>query len=138
VNQYAQRIISTEGKHDGLAWRDTDGTWDGPVGPAVARTIERGYAERKPFHGYYFKILEGQGPSARLGQLDYVVDGAMIGGFALAAWPAEYAATGVQTFIVSYDGTVYQKDLGPNTPAVAAAMNRYDPDETWKPTDDAR
>ena len=137
VNQYAQRIISTQGKHDGLAWRDPDGTWSGPVGSAVARAIERGHAERKPFHGYYFKLLKGQGPSARLGQLDYVVDGAMIGGFGLAAWPAEYAVTGVQTFIVSYDGVVYQKDLGPSTPAVATAMDRYNPDETWQPTDDA-
>jgi hypothetical protein len=137
VNQYARRIISTEGKHDGLAWRNPDGTWGGPVGQSVARAIEQGYGERRPFHGYYFKILAGQGPSANLGQLDYVVDGAMIGGFALVAWPAEYAVTGVQTFIVSYDGVVYQKDLGPNTPGLAAAMERYDPDESWKPTDDA-
>ncbi len=137
VNQYAQRIISTEGKHDGLAWRNPDGTWGGPVGSSVARAIEQGYAERKPFHGYYFKVLEGQGPSARLGQLDYFIDGAMIGGFALVAWPAEYRVTGVKTFIVSYDGIVYQKDLGPNTPAIVAAMDRYDPDKTWKPTHDA-
>ena len=137
VNQFAQRIISTEGKHDGLAWRNPDGTWGGPVGSSVARAIEQGYAERKPLHGYYFKVLEGQGPSARLGQLDYFIDGAMIGGFALLAWPADYGVTGVQTFTVSYDGIVYQKDLGPNTPAIAAAMDRYDPDKTWKPTDDA-
>jgi hypothetical protein len=78
VNQYAQRIISTEGKHDGLAWRNPDGTWGGPVGSSVARAIEQGYAERKPSHGYYFKVLEGQGPSARLGQLDYFIDGAML------------------------------------------------------------
>ncbi len=138
VNQYAQRIISTKGKHDGLAWRNPDATWGGPVGSSVARAIEQGYAERKPFHGYYFKVLQGQGPSARLGQLDYLIDGAMIGGFALVAWPADYLVTGVQTFIVSYDGIVYQKDLGPNTPAIASAMTRYDPDKTWKPTDDAR
>lgn len=136
VKQYAQRIISTEGKHDGLAWQNPDGSWGGPVGSAVAKAIEQGYAERKPFHGYYFKILKGQGPSANLGKLDYVVNGAMIGGFALAAWPADYGDTGVQTFVVSYDGVVYEKDLGPNTPALAEAMDRYDPDETWKPTDD--
>ena len=137
MNQYAQRIISTEGKHDGLAWRNPDGTWGGPVGSSVARAIAEGYAERKPFHGYYFKVLEGQGPSARLGQLEYFIDGAMIGGFALVAWPADYRVTGVQTFIVSYDGTVYQKDLGQNTEAIAAAMDRYDPDKTCKRTDDA-
>ncbi|HVW26221.1 MAG TPA: DUF2950 domain-containing protein [Polyangiaceae bacterium] len=136
MSQYAQRIISTEGKHDGLAWRNADGTWGGPVGAAVARALEQGYGERKPFHGYYFHILKGQGPSARLGQLDYVVDGAMIGGFALVAWPAEYGVTGVQTFMVGYDGVVYQKDLGPSTAAAAAGIRRYDPDPTWKPTDD--
>jgi hypothetical protein len=136
VNQYAQRIISTEGKHDGLAWLNPDGSWGGPVGTAVANAIEQGYREKKPFHGYYFKILQGQGPSANLGKLDYVVNGAMIGGFALAAWPAEYGDTGVKTFIVSYDGIVYEKDLGPNTSEVLAAMDRYDPDETWRPTDD--
>jgi hypothetical protein len=136
VNQYAERIISTEGKHDGLAWRNDDGSWGGPVGPAVAKAIEQGYTERTPFHGYYFKILKGQGRSATLGQLDYLVNGAMIGGFALAAWPAEYGDTGVKTFIVSYDGVVYEKDLGPSTPEVVAAMDRYDPDETWKPTHD--
>lgn len=138
VNQYAQLVISTEGKHDGLAWRNPDGTWGGPVGPAVARALAQGYDERKPFHGYYFKILTGQGASARTGERDYVIDGAMIGGFALLAWPAEYAVTGVQTFMVGYDGVVYQKDLGPNTATIAGDIQRYDPDESWKPTDDAR
>jgi hypothetical protein len=137
VNQYAQRIVSQKGKHDGLAWRNADGTWGGPVGPSVARAIEEGYSEKMPFHGYYFKVLEGQGPSARLGTLDYKVGDAMIGGFALVAWPTEYGVTGIQTFIVSYDGVVYQKDLGPQTQAVAASMLRYDPDTTWRPTDDA-
>ena len=137
VNQYAQRIISTPGKHDGLAWQNADGTWAGPVGEAVARAIEQGYTSRKePFHGYFFKVLKGQGPSARLGQLEYVINGAMIGGFAMVAWPAEYRVGGVQTFIVSYDGVVYQKDLGPDTAKVAAAMERYDPDKTWQETDD--
>jgi hypothetical protein len=136
VNQYAQRIISTPGKQDGLAWQNPDGTWEGPVGPGAARAIEQGYTREAPFHGYYFKVLKGQGPSARLGQLDYVIKGAMIGGFALVAWPAEYRITGVQTFIVSYDGVVYQKDLGPDTAKIAAAMDRYDPDKTWKETKD--
>jgi hypothetical protein len=139
VNQYAQKIISSPGKQDGLAWQNADGTWGGPVGEAVAKAIAQGYSDterRDPFHGYYFKVLRGQGPSARLGQLDYVINGAMIGGFALVAWPAEYRVTGVQTFIVSYDGVVYQKDLGPDTAKIASAMERYDPDKTWHETDD--
>lgn len=137
VNQYAQRIISSPGKHDGLAWQNPDGSWGGPVGEKAARAIEQGSAKSsEPFHGYYFKVLKGQGPSARLGQLDYLVNGVMIGGFALVAWPAEYRVTGVQTFIVSYDGVVYQKDLGPDTGKIAAAMDRYDPDKTWQETDD--
>ena len=113
VNQYAQRIISTPGKHDGLAWQNPDGTWGGPVGEGIARAIEKGYAEKsEPFHGYYFKVLKGQGPAARMGQMDFVVEGAMIGGFALAAAPAQYRVTGVKTFIVGPDGVVYEKDLG--------------------------
>src|SRR4029077_3120433 len=91
VNQYAQRIISSPGKHDGLAWQNADGTWGGPVGEEVAKALEQGYTERtKPFHGYYFKVLKGQGPAGPLGQMDFVVKGAMIGGFALAAAPAQY------------------------------------------------
>jgi hypothetical protein len=137
VNQYAQRIISSPGKHDGLAWQNPDGTWGGPVGEGAAKAIADGFAQGEPFHGYYFKTLKGQGPAARLGTLDYVVEGAMIGGFAMVAWPAEYRVTGVQTFIVSWDGVVYQKDLGPNTAKIASAMERYDPDKTWQETDDA-
>lgn len=137
VNQYAQKIISTPGKQDGLAWQNADGTWRGPVGEGVAKAIGQGYSNKtEPYHGYFFKVLKGQGPSARLGQLDYVIKGAMIGGFALVAWPAEYRVTGVQTFIVSYDGVVYQKDLGPDTAKIASAMERYDPDKTWHETDD--
>ena len=137
VNQYAQRIVSSPGKHDGLAWQNPDGTWGGPVGEGAAKAIAEGFAQGEPFHGYYFKALKGQGPAARLGTLDYVVEGAMIGGFAMVAWPAEYRVTGVQTFIVSWDGVVYQKDLGPNTAKIASAMERYDPDKTWRETDDA-
>jgi hypothetical protein len=111
VNQYAQRIISSPGKQDGLAWKNPDGTWGGPVGEPIARAIEQGYASGQPYHGYFFKILTGQGPSAPLGQLDFLVHGVMIGGFALVAAPAEYGVTGVKTFIVSHDGVVYQKDL---------------------------
>lgn len=134
VNQYAQRIVSTSGKHDGLAWRAPDGSWKGPVGEGIARVIAEGYSDRlEPFHGYYFKILKGQGPAAPLGAMDFVMKGAMIGGFALAAAPAEYLVTGVKTFIVSHDGIVYEQDLGPKTPERFRAMERYNPDSTWTP-----
>jgi hypothetical protein len=136
VFQYAQRVISTPGKYDGLAWKNPDGNWDGPVGDAVANAIEEGYQQKKPFHGYYFRLLKGQGPAARLGTLDYFIEGVMIGGFAIVAWPADYRVTGVQTFIVSYDGVVYQKDMGPDTSNIASAMERYNPDKTWHSTSD--
>jgi hypothetical protein len=132
VNQYAQRIISTPGRQDGLAWRLEDGTWAGPVSEGIAQAIADGYTSRtEPFHGYYFKVLKGQGPAAPLGELDFVVQGAMIGGFALAAAPADYGVTGVKTFIVSHDGIVYERDLGEQTLALFEAMERYDPDSTW-------
>jgi hypothetical protein len=134
VNQYAQKIISTPGKQDGLAWQNSDGTWDGPVGENVARAIERGYSSRtEPYQGYFFKVLKGQGPDAPLGQMDYVVNGAMIGGFALIAFPARYQDTGVNTFMVSNDGVVYQKDLGPNTLELAQKIDRFNPDKSWSP-----
>jgi len=137
VNQYAQRIISTPGKHDGLAWQNQDGSWGGPVGEGVARALEQGYSKQgQPFHGYYFKILQGQGPAAPLGQMDFVVKGAMIGGFALAATPAQYRVTGVKTFIVGPSGVVYQKDLGPDTLKAFESLDRFNPDKTWKATDD--
>jgi hypothetical protein len=137
VNQYAQRIISTPGKQDGLAWKNADGSWGGPVGEGVAKAIGEGYSSRsEPYHGYFFKILKGQGPAAPLGQMDFLVKGAMIGGFALAAAPAEYRITGVKTFIVSYEGNVYQKDLGPDTLKIFKAMELYNPDKTWQLTED--
>ena len=136
VNQYAQRIISSPGKQDGLAWQNPDGTWGGPVGEAIARAIENGYGtHQQPYHGYYFKILKGQGPNAPLGQMDFVIKGVMIGGFALIAAPAQYRVTGVTTFMVSHDGVVYEKDLGPNTLELAKAIERFDPDKTWVPVD---
>jgi hypothetical protein len=137
VNQYAQLIISTPGKHDGLAWQKADGTWEGPVGEGVAKALAQGYTNRsQPYHGYYFKILKGQGAAAPLGKIDFMFNGAMIGGFALAAAPAEYLVTGVKTFIVSYEGIVYQKDLGPDTLKIFKDMELYNPDETWDRTDD--
>ena len=134
LNQYAQRIISTPGKHDGLAWQAADGTWAGPVGEEIARVIAEGYTDRYlPYHGYHFKILKGQGRAAPLGEMDFLVKGVMIGGFALVAAPAEYEVTGVMTFIVSHDDIVYQKDLGPTTLDQFRAMERYNPDSTWTP-----
>jgi hypothetical protein len=137
VNQYAQKIISTPGKHDGLAWKNDDGTWGGPVGEGVAKAIEQGYSKKdQPYHGYYFKVLKGQGPAAPMGEMDFVVGDVMIGGFALAAAPAQYRVTGVKTFIVGPDGTVYQKDLGTDTLKTVQDMDRFNPDKSWKPTDD--
>ena len=134
VNQYAQRIISTPGKQDGLAWRNADGTWGGPVGEKVADAIEQGYTNKaEPYHGYFFKVLKGQGPAAPLGQMNYVIEGVMIGGFALVASPAEYGVTGVKSFMVSQDGVVYEKDLGPNTLDIFAKMELFNPDKTWSP-----
>jgi Protein of unknown function (DUF2950) len=137
VNQYAQRVISTPGKHDGLAWQNPDGTWGGSVGENVARALEQGYSKQgQPFRGYYFKVLKGQGPNASLGQMDFVVKGAMIGGFALAAAPAQYRVTGVKTFLVGPNGVVYEKDLGPDTLKLFESVDRYNPDKTWQPTVD--
>src|SRR5216110_1933728 len=138
VNQYAQHVLSTPGKHDGLAWQNADGTWEGPVGEEVAKALAEGYSGQRgqAYHGYYFKVLKGQGPDAPMGGMDFVVGGAMIGGFALAAAPAEYRVTGVQTFIVGPDGIVYEKDLGPDTLKTFQSMDRYNPDKTWQETDD--
>ena len=138
VVQYAQRIVGSADKQDGLAWRDADGTWRGPVGEKIARAIAEGYASKgEPYHGYYFKILKGQGPSAPLGALDFVVDGMMIGGFALVASPAEYEVSGIKSFIVSHDGVVYEKDLGKETLKAFQAMSLFDPDPSWTPVKDS-
>jgi hypothetical protein len=137
IHQYAQKIISSPGKRDGLVWRNEDGTLGGPISEGIAQAIAEGYSSKtQGYHGYYFKVLKGQGPAAGLGQLDYVVEGIMIGGFALVAVPAEYRVTGVKTFIVSYDGIVYEKDLGPDSLNIVKNMERYNPDKTWHPTDD--
>jgi len=137
VNQYAQRIISTPGKHDGLAWQNADGTWGGPVGDGIAKALEQGYSNKgQPYHGYRFKVLKSQGPAAPLGPMDFVVKGAMIGGFALAAGPAQYRVTGVKTFVVGPSGTVYEKDLGPDTLKAFQELERFNPDQTWRATED--
>ncbi len=137
VNQYAQRIVSTPGKQDGLVWRNADGTWGGPLGEEIAGVIAEGYSDRaRPYHGYYFKVLKGQGPAAPLGQMDFVVNGAMIGGFALVAAPADYRVTGVKTFMVSHAGVVYEQDLGPKSVERFQAMERFNPDKAWTPVVD--
>ena len=139
VLEYAQKIISTPGTKDGLFWSpDLDGEIS-PLGPFAADAAAEGYgkkarsagAEPEPFHGYFFRILTRQGKHAPGGKYDYVINGNMIGGFALVAWPAEYGQSGVMTFIVNQQGRVYQKDLGPRTTKTVGRMKAYDPDKTW-------
>ena len=135
---YAQKVWSTKGKKDGLYWEAKEGEEQSPLGPGAARAVAEGYTGRKPgdkplpYHGYYYKILKAQGKNAPGGAYDYVVKGKMIGGFGLVAYPSEYGASGVMTFIVNHDGVVYEKDLGPETGKIANAMTKFDPDETWK------
>jgi Protein of unknown function (DUF2950) len=139
VNTYAQRVISQPGKKDGLYWPTSQGEAPSPLGELIAEATRQGYrvgGGRAPFHGYYFKILTQQGPAAAGGELDYVVKGKMIGGFALVAYPAEYRNSGVMTFIVNHAGTVFQKDLGPNTAQVAERMTSFNPDKTWQAVTD--
>jgi hypothetical protein len=141
VRQYAQRLRSSPGKKDGLYWPpELDGEIS-PLGPLVADAQEEGYnlaaqnnsaTDPNPYHGYYFKILKCQGKHAPGGKYDYVINGNMIGGFALVAWPATYGESGIMTFIVNQQGRVYQKDLGAKTAKLASTMSRYDPDATWK------
>jgi len=135
MNTYAQRIISQPGKKDGLYWLTAQGEEESPLGELVAQATAQGYrvgGGRTPYHGYYFKILTKQGPAAPGGELDYVVNGKMIGGFALVAYPAEYRNSGVMTFIVNHAGDVFQKDFGPNTAQLAERMASYNPDSTWQ------
>ena len=130
---YAQRVVSSAGKKDGLYWRDDADP--SPLGELAAQASAEGYKageQPAPYHGYYFRILKGQGPDAPGGTLHYVVKGRMIGGFALIAYPAEYGNSGVMTFMVNHAGTVYQKDLGRRTEAIARRIDLFDPDQTWK------
>jgi len=134
VGVYAQRIVSNPGKKDGLFWRDDSDP--SPLGPLAAEASAEGYKASgvgpSPYHGYYFRILKGQGMDAPGGPLNYVVKGKMIGGFGLIAWPAEYGNSGVMAFLVNHDGTVYQKDLGKRTESLANRIILFDPDQTWK------
>lgn len=137
VGVYAQRIVSNPAKKDGLFWRDDSDP--SPLGPLAAEASAEGYKAAgvgpNPYHGYYFRILKGQGMDAPGGPLNYVVKGKMIGGFGLIAWPAEYGNSGVMTFLVNHNGTVYQKDLGKRTDFVARRTSLFDPDQTWKKVD---
>ena len=137
--QYAEKWVSTPGRQDGLSWKNPDGTTGGPIGDVVAKALAAGYTSKaEPFHGYFFRTLTKQGPSARLGERDYVVNGRMIGGFAAMAWPANYGVTGIMTLMVNNDGVVYQKDLGPDTAKIAPTIDSFDPDKTWEITEDEK
>jgi len=136
--EYAQKFVSDKGQKNGLYWEAQEGEEQSPLGPLAAKAAKEGYVEKKPvgklnpYHGYYYKILKYQGKNAPGGEYDYVVNGKMVGGFALVAYPAEYGDSGVITFIVNQDGMVYEKHLGKNTEKIAAAMKKYDPDKTWR------
>jgi hypothetical protein len=135
---YAQRIVSGSRKKDGLYWPTTQGEDASPLGELVAEATAQGYRVGQghaPFHGYYFKVLTKQGAAAPGGELEYVVRGRMIGGFALVAYPAEYRNSGVMTFLVSHTGTVFQKDLGPETEKLAQRITSFNPDKTWQKVD---
>ena len=135
---YAQKIRSEAGKQDGLYWATKPGEPLSPLGELAAEAAEEGYKADpsktgpQPFHGYYFRILTAQGAAAPGGAKSYVVNGDMTGGYALVAWPAEYANSGIMTFTVNHDGILYQKDLGEETAKMAGAMKEYNPDKTWK------
>jgi hypothetical protein len=135
VGTYAQHIVSQQGKKDGLYWPASDGEEASPLGELVAEATDEGYqigSGRTPFHGYYYKILTRQGSHAPGGVLDYIVRGKMIGGFALVAYPAEYGNSGVMTFLVNHNGTIFSKDLGSRTMQLAEHMTSFNPDQTWK------
>lgn len=131
---YASKLVSSQGRKDGLYWASAPGEPQSPIGRAVADATQRGYkvGSGAPFHGYYYRILTRQGPAAGGGALNYLVGDKMVGGFALVAYPAEYGNSGLTTFIVSHSGDIYEKNLGPNTRQIASQMTAYNPDSTWK------
>ena len=136
-NQYAQKLYSDPGKHNGLYWQESSGDAASPIGPLVAAAAGEGYGKaadqaHQPFEGYHFQILKGEGHGSGH---SYVVDGKMTGGFAFVAYPAEYRSSGVMTFVVNQDGIVYEKDLGPRTAEIAKTLNRYDRDASWRKAD---
>jgi len=136
-NEFARKILSDEGQHNGLYWKVANGEPQSPIGPLVASAVFEGYAIRRdrppiPYRGYYYRILTRQGKNVAGGAKSYIVNGKMIEGFAFVAYPAEYRSSGVMTFIVDQDGVVYQKDLGKKTGALAKAMKEYNPNSTWQ------
>jgi hypothetical protein len=134
VLKYAQKIVSTPGKQDGLY---SDGAPDSLVSRAFAEAAATNPSTEgkkpEPYHGYYFRVLKSQGPDADGGAFDYVVNGKMVGGFALVAWPAEYGVSGIRTLIINHDGVVYEKDLGAGTATQARQIMRFNPDKSWRP-----
>lgn len=135
--QYAQRLVSTQGKYDGLYWPAEQSQAPSPIGPAMAQAQAEGYkvtGAGRPYHGYFYRILKAQGPAANGGERDYVLGERMIGGFALLAWPAAYGNSGVMSFMVNQDGVIYQRDLGAKTAQQADAIKRFNPDKGWQPT----
>jgi Protein of unknown function (DUF2950) len=136
IIQYAQKVWSDPYRRNGLYWEAGEGEIPSPMGPFAAQAAGEGYTKKAdkpiPYYGYYFKILKGQGPNAPGGAYNYVINGHMVAGFALVAWPAEYDVSGVMTFLVNQNGTVYEKDLGPKTGERVKVMTRYNPDQTWR------
>jgi len=135
-DEYAQKMSSQEGQHDGLFWRAANGQALSPIGPLVASAVADQGGTPTPFHGYYYRILTAQGKDAQGGAKSYIVGGKMTGGFAFVAYPAEYRSSGVMTFVVGSDGVVYRKDLGKNSEAAAKAMKEYNPDSGWQKDED--
>jgi hypothetical protein len=135
--EYAQKFLSSSGKHDGLYWPTSEGEEQSPLGPLVVEAQSHGYTvngkteEPSPYYGYFYRILYGQGPHAAGGAYDYIVNGHMVGGFALVAYPAQYGVTGIMTFIVNQDDVIYQKDFGPKTASIVATIKLFDPGNGW-------
>jgi hypothetical protein len=140
LHDYARRIRSSPGKRDGLYWAAAEGEPQSPLGPLIAEATAQGYVPSgegpKPYHGYLFRLLTAQGPDAPGGAYDYLVRDKLIGGFAVIAWPAKYASSGIMTFIVNHDGVVYQKDFGDATTTLVAKITRFNPDKTWSRSKD--
>jgi hypothetical protein len=136
LREYTSKFVSSPGKKDGLYWPTKEGEPPSPLGPLAAEAAAEGYkgkqGEPTPFHGYYYRLLTAQGKDAPGGARSYIAHGRMIGGFALVAYPAIYGNSGIMTFIVNNDGVVYEKDLGPNTVALAKTIKSYNPDSSWK------
>jgi len=140
--EYAQKLSSDPGQKNGLFWKVKEGEKQSPLGPLAAAAVKEGYSRKNdkpaPYHGYYYRILKAQGENASGGAYDYTVRGKMIGGFALVAYPAKYASSGIMTFIMNHDGIVYQRDLGPGTAKIAAETSEYDPGPRWKRVEPTR